>query len=95
MNITESEKVHAISLFVEVYGYMYKSIETILEESPVSEQILETWIERCEMLCKTTKELALATNHKKAIRAYKRAIELRGELRKERTKKWEICSKEH
>lgn len=95
MKVSEKEKLHAIKLFSEVYGHIYKGIETILEECPVSLFSLNTWIERATFLVSKSKELALACEHKLATRAYKRAIELKGELEKERAKKWKTCLNEH
>lgn len=71
----------AIKLHAEVYGWVYKGAETVLEDKCVSIHILLLWISRLENLSQKSKNLAVAVRTEQAKRAWVRSRELEKKMK--------------
>ena len=79
-------EARAIILHGEVYGWIYKGAETVLEDKNVSMRVLFQWAQRLSYLCEKSRDLHKAVQTEQSKRAWKRALELKVKI-KERLKR--------
>ena len=84
MSEDEQLRNRALFLFNELYGWWYNAIEQIIDSKFYDESLFATWYNRSVVLEKKAREFALAVDNEYGARAWKRASELRAEMRRKR-----------
>lgn len=76
-----TDEGRAIKLHGEVFGYLYRGAQTVLEDKRVSVSVLYDWCKRMDGLCYRSMQLHKAVRTEQSKRAYTRALELKIKLK--------------